>query len=124
MDKFFVNVSQKISEKDLSDFERFFGSDLTLKKVFFDKFNKTSTYEYVCYHPMLMEFKDSISKWLKENKFPVKFTSITNNIALYCHEKLSEKQISDFKNEFEVEYRGCKLNCGDNGADYEFGSYS
>lgn len=116
----YVNVSQKISEGDLDDFEKHFNSRLSLLGASYDNSNQISEFEYYCDHDMLKKFRSHLNRWLKDNGFPVRFSTVSGDIRIICSDKLSDGQISDFESEFESRCRGYEISCNSKEITYEF----
>ena len=116
----YVNVSQKISDEDLIKFKNDFKCKLSLIGASYNGSDEISKFEYYCDHLMLKRFRGYLDQWLKDNNFPVRFTTTSRDIRMICFNKLSKEQISDFEEEFEVKYGGYSLSCNSSDVSYEF----
>lgn len=113
-------ISSKISKDDLNEFEREFGHEIHLNGASFDENGQKREFEYFCDHELLVEFRAYVRDWLRNHNFPFDYTIVMDDISIYCSERLSETQIHEFEDEFEVRCRGYSLTCNSNEIIYKF----
>lgn len=120
VDKVFVNVSQKISQKDLKAFKNTFNEELILEGASYDDYGCLKEVRYYCYQEDLKNFRSSLFEWVEENSFPLRFFTVTDGITLYCFDELSKNQINNFEKKFEVKCRSYSISCNSNEITYKF----
>lgn len=103
----------------LNKYENEFGSSVNLKNVKYGS-DGSRKYVYGLGHPLLRQFRNYIKDWLKQNDFPIVYTTLTYKIRLTCFEELSDSQIHDFEEEFEAKCSGYSVSCGSDNIEYEF----
>ena len=120
VDEVFINLSKKISDNDLIEFEKEFGFDLTIQGISFNEFGEKSEFEYSGFPSILSKFKSYVNEWLKSHEYPFDYTILSNNISLKCYENLSAKQIQEFEKEFEDKLVKYEISCSGNDINYIF----
>lgn len=116
----YVDVSNRISEEHIEEFEKDFGYQMTLEEVSFDEDGKKSEFKYRCGHERLDDFKSYINDWLRQHSFPRGYVTVMRDLSLNVDEELSDSQIQDFEEEFEVKCRGYSKSCGYGSIKYSF----
>lgn len=120
VDNVCMHISPKISEEDLKEFKREFGHEIIMVGASFDGNGQESDFKYYSDHDALVEFRARLRDWLLNHNFPYNFTTISRGITMHCYEKLSESQIREFEEEFDVKCRKYSLKCNSNDIGYEF----
>ena len=116
----YINILSKMSSDDLDDFKKEFDCDINLEEVSFDGKGQFEKFEYRCDPKELSDFKSYFKVWLKDNDFPVNFSCISDHISLKCYEKLSDDEIKEFEDEFEVSLKNYLISCNSGEVNYEF----
>ena len=116
----FVYLSNKISPKHLEEFKYEFGHEIQLKRVSFDENGQKAKFEYYCCNDRLNDFKYYLRQWLNQHSFPRGSFMIMSDLSLEMDEKLSDSQIHDFENEFEVKCNQYSMSCNSNVVKYRF----
>ena len=115
-----IYLSTKISFEDIEDFKKEFGYEMRLEGASFDENGFEREFKYRAYHKMLEEFSSQIKEWLDNHSFPIRFYMIKEELSLHAYDKLSDEQIHDFEEEFEVRCNRYSISCNSNGIVYEF----
>ena len=116
----YMNVLSKMSSDDLDDFKKEFDCHINLEEVSFDGKGQFEKFKYRCEPKVLSTFKSYLNVWLKDNDWSVNFFFISDYISLYCFEKLSDDQIREFEDEFEVSLKKYLMSCNSCEVKYEF----
>lgn len=116
----YLNVSSKISPKDVAEFKKEFGEDIHLKGASYGANGSTSHFKYWCDHHLLDEFGNSIRNWLANQNLRGYFTVLSDGISLEVYDELYDNQIKDFEEEFEVKFKKYSISCNSDRIDYEF----
>ena len=117
-----ISISKKLSDNDLKKFYNEFKTDLILEGASYEESGRLREVNYKCDCPALKNFRNHLCDWLEDHEFPFSFFIIGNEISLYCFDKLSDEQISDFMNAFEIKNMKYKVSCNSNEITYEFSS--
>lgn len=120
VDVIYIYFGLKLSDNILNEFFNDFGYELKINSVKYNKYG-IKVCEYSCDHILLKNYRDHLSKWLTDQDFPVNYTILCNDISLYCSTDLSDTQIKDFEDEFEVTCLGYLISCGCDDVEYNFG---
>ena len=120
VDFVFIDVYSKISDENLNEFNRKFGTDLVLEGASYGRGGSLAEVKYRCNHPALENFRGYVRNWLSNHEFPYRFFTVTSGISLHCSKKLSDEQICSFMNEFEFEYMKYEISCNSDQIRYEF----
>ena len=110
-----------MSDDDLDEFEREFGDEPYLEEAEFDMNGEHGKFKYKCGHYLMSEFKSYLAEWLNNHDFPARiFFLVSHQISLYSNEELSDNQIQEFEEEFNLKCNCYIRTCGSNGIKYEF----
>ena len=115
-----IKLNQKISDDDLEEFEKLFGDDLVLKEVYCNQFGNEYGYKYYYCPYELVKFESYLRNWVINHDFPYSFVIVCDDISLSCYERLSDNQIKEFEEEFEVNLLKYEILCGFKKVKYKF----
>ena len=116
----FIHVSSKISKKDINEFNEKFNTQLKIISVEYDEFENITQIEYECNPDQLNTFKIYLNNWLTKHRFPSNHTLLMEKIYIECFERLSDNQIKEFEEEFNVKFRKYEIKCNRNYIEYTF----
>lgn len=116
----YMYISPKMSQEDQEEFKKEFGVEISLNGTSLNRHGEYCEFEYYCDHRLLAQYRSNVHDWLKNHNFPFDFISFSSNLSLFCTGELSQSQICDFEEEFEVKFSGCSLNCNSNRMEYKF----
>ena len=120
VDVIYAHVSRKISPQDLKDFKKEFGNELILDGASFNEKGESNEFIYYCKNNEIDNYYFILKKWLNNHKYPLRMLMLSSDISLKCSEKLSDKQIHDFEDKFNVKLINYSINCNSNELNYNF----
>lgn len=115
-----IYISSKLSQNDCDEFKNEFDAEMRLKGASFDAFGQNNEFKYYCDHRLLAAFRAYLHDWLNQNNFPVNYSMVTRDISIEVHEELSQSQIQEFEDEFEVKFLNYSLTCNSDKIKYKF----
>ena len=119
IDNVIVECQPKISSKDLNEFEIEFNHKPSLDSVFFDESGEKN-YKYYFNHDNLVKLYSKINAFFDENEISIQLFIIGIELSVYTYEKLSDVQIKELEEEFNVKCRGYSISCDSNKYTYNF----
>lgn len=109
-----------MSTDNLVEFKKQFGNEPYIESAEFDMRGGHAEIKYECRHDLMAEFRSCLVDWLDNHDFPIDFFMLGRRISLYSNEELSDAQIHDFEDDFDVKCKRYLVSCGSNRVKYEF----
>lgn len=111
VDSIYLEISNKISEKDKEEFEKHFNNEIILKGAVYEKNGNVNYYEYKCNHDLLKKLRKEIKNFLDEENINIYSITISSSLSLYCNEKLKDEDIEKITKRFNLRLIEYSLEC-------------
>ena len=108
-----------MTDEDMFQFNNDFKCDINLISAKYGS-NGIKEYSYKFYHQKIVEYRDSISLWLKSHNISHGLLILYSNISIKDCEDLSIGLIHEFERNFDVTYGGYEISCNSRNKTYNF----